>query len=78
MRATSITGGGNLPLDAINKFQASAGNLPWEDIRRALPEPDQMRLVVVGDLKLVSPQLLSLGWGPIEVHDSDGEIAKSR
>lgn len=37
-----------------------------------------MRLVVVGDLKLVSPQLLSLGWGPIEVHDTDGDIATSR
>jgi predicted Zn-dependent peptidase len=67
---------GDLPLASFNEFQASAAALTWDQIRSELPPADQMRLVVVGDLKGVRPALLSLGWGPIEVHDTDGRLVK--
>jgi zinc protease len=68
--------GADWPLDSIKQFQASVTTLSWEQIRAALPPADQMSLVVVGDLKVITPQLLSLGWGPFEVHDRDGRPVK--
>jgi predicted Zn-dependent peptidase len=53
-----------LPLDSINKLQASLVTLPWDQIRPALPPADQMRLVVVGDLKVVTPSCCPWDGGP--------------
>ncbi len=39
-------------------------------------EPSHMRVVVVGDLASLRERLTALGWGPVEVRDADGELAK--
>jgi zinc protease len=65
------------PLDWMDKLQANAATLPWEEIRGALPPPEQMRVVVVGNLAAVMDQLLSLGWGPVEVRDVDGHLLRT-
>jgi zinc protease len=69
--------GAERPLDSIGQFVVAATELQWPQIRAALPQPDQMRVVVVGDLAAVTDQLLSLGWGPVEVHDPDGRLLRT-
>jgi zinc protease len=69
--------GAERPLDSIAQFVAAATELRWPQIRDALPQPDQMRAVVVGDLAAVMDQLFSLGWGPVEVHDPDGRLLRT-
>jgi zinc protease len=69
--------GADRPLDWLEKFEAGAAVLPWEEIRDALPVPEQMRVVVVGNLAALMDQLLSLGWGPVEVHDADGHLLRT-
>ena len=69
--------GAERPLDSIGQFLVAATDLRWPQIRGALPQPDKMRVVVVGDLAAVMDQLLSLGWGPVEVHDPDGRLLRT-
>lgn len=69
--------GTNAPLDWFEQFHTSAAGLRWDRIRGALPPSNQMRVVVVGDLAAVLDQLLSLGWGPVEVHDADGRLLRT-
>jgi zinc protease len=69
--------GSDLPVDWTDQFLASATALPWERIRGGLLAPDQMRVVVVGDLTAVLDQLLSLNWGAIEVHDANGRLVRT-
>jgi zinc protease len=66
-----------LPPDWRAKAVASTATMPWEQIRAALLDPDQMRVVVVGDLSLVMDQLLQLGWGPVDVHDTEGHLLRT-
>jgi zinc protease len=69
--------GAGLPLDWISRFADSLTAQPWERARDVLPRPEQMRLVVVGDLMAVIPQLLALKRGPVEVHDADGRLLRT-
>ena len=69
--------GADLPLDSISQFVASAAELRWQQIRGTLPQRNQVHIIVVGDLTSAMDQLLSLGWGPVEVHDPDGRLLRT-
>jgi zinc protease len=69
--------GGGLPLDWMGKLATNAAHLTREQLRGALGEPTQTRVVVVANLTTAMNQLLSLGWGPVEVHDPEGRLLRT-
>jgi predicted Zn-dependent peptidase len=67
----------DFPLHWVDDYQASADGLTWAEIRRELLAPEQTHIVVVGNLATLMDQLLSLGWGAVEIHDVDGRLLRT-
>jgi zinc protease len=66
-----------LPLDDASQVIASVGSASSEEVRAAVPDPDTVKVVVVGDLTVLKDSLLGLGWGAIELHDADGRLLRT-
>jgi predicted Zn-dependent peptidase len=65
-----------LPIDDLATLPARVEALGADDVRAAVPAPGAMKAVVVGDVAALRGPLLALGWGPIEVHDDDGNLVR--
>jgi zinc protease len=66
-----------LPLDDLSTMGARIDALTADDVRAAVPPPAAVKVVVVGDLVALRGPLLALGWGPIEVRDTDGALIRT-
>ena len=47
------------------------------DVRTAVPPPESMKAVVIGDLGVLRDRLVALGWGEIEERTPEGERVRS-
>jgi zinc protease len=65
-----------LPLDSLQTLGARLDATSAVAVRAALPQANQMKAVVVGDLASLRGPLLALGWGAIEEHDADGNVVR--
>jgi zinc protease len=63
--------------DYFPRLAARIENIPWAEVRATLPDPRAVKVVVVGDLASLTAPLVSLGWGPIDVHDADGRLLRT-
>jgi zinc protease len=63
--------------DYFPRLAARIESVPWAEVRAALPDPRAVKVVVVGDLASLTAPLVSLGWGPIDVHDADGRLVRT-
>lgn len=68
-----------LPLDYYKGLPAqlravTAGQV--QDVARKYLDPQQMKVIAVGDRKRILPQLQPLGLGTAEVRDSDGQLPR--
>jgi zinc protease len=60
------------PLDELKTWPALIDEVSVEDVRAAVPAPEAMTAVVVGDLALLRPALAALPWGRMETRDETG------
>jgi predicted Zn-dependent peptidase len=66
-----------LPLDWLSTYGAQVQQVSLSEVRAAMPRPETMTTVLVGDLQSLQAPLLALGWGPIEVHDAKGKLLRT-
>jgi zinc protease len=66
-----------LPLDDASRVMTAAAAASAEEVRAAIPDPDEVRIVVVGDLGSLKDALLGLGRGPIQVNDAAGNPVRT-
>jgi zinc protease len=69
----------DLPLDEYATKMRRVGAVTKEDVKRValkLIHPATMRVIVVGDRAKLEEGLKALGFGPIEVRDAFGDVAK--
>ena len=66
-----------LPLDYYGKLPAQLRAVTAAQVQEAARkhlDPQQMKVVAVGDSKRILPQLQPLGLGPAELRDNDGQL----
>jgi predicted Zn-dependent peptidase len=66
----------DLPVDNLATLPARLEKVSASAVKAQVPDPTAMKAVVVGDLRTLRTSLLALGWGPIEVHDKDGNFVR--
>jgi len=66
-----------LPLDWLQTFEARVQAVSANDVRAAVPAPEAMTAVLVGDLGSMRAPLLALGWGAIEERDAVGKLVRT-
>jgi zinc protease len=67
----------DLPPDANQTREQRVRALTAADVRAAVPAPEAMKAVVVGDLVSIRPQLVALGWGEIEERETSGALVRT-
>jgi zinc protease len=69
-----------LPLDEWATWQARLESVNADDVRAAAAaytDGDRTKVVVGGDFESLRGQLVSLGWGPIDVRDANGALVRT-
>ena len=62
----------NLPLDYFNTYSQKIAAVTQADVQRVAQQyvrPDQMNIVIVGDLKVIEPGIRKLKIGKVELRD---------
>jgi zinc protease len=68
----AVSAAHGLPPEFLPTLGAAVDRVSSDDIRRVVPGPEQMRAVVVGDWIELRASLTALGWGAIDVRDTNG------
>jgi predicted Zn-dependent peptidase len=63
--------------DEMQTREARVRALTPAEVRAAVPPPEAMKAVVVGDLVSLRAQLVALGWGEIEERDTAGALVRT-
>ncbi|MGH7294610.1 MAG: hypothetical protein ACRELB_06750, partial [Polyangiaceae bacterium] len=67
----------DLPADANRTLEQRLRAVTAAQVRAAVPPPEAMKAVVVGDLVSIRAQLVALGWGEIEERDPAGALVRT-